>query len=143
MTEFLRAFLDRVDAVVLNDKTPGPTKEVAPGDIGIGILPEELRRWFIAMKNFEAEVRAECDKNHGRIRVIQAKSAASTSDEEKAFVRAHFLLHSQVETVSHLFWTGVCDAFPEATAGRALDIRKGWNVVTFHRRQPICLCANE
>ncbi|MCX6760222.1 MAG: hypothetical protein NTW46_02670 [Candidatus Nealsonbacteria bacterium] len=126
--KLLQQWLKRAKAVDLSDGTLAPKSKVEKGEKVIGVLPDELKR-FYAVYDASAD---ELDAAHVQIEAeIDAVKDPKDATREKAddIALRHELCHTRHEIVWNFFWGNVRLAFPEIISERSIGIRKGWKVV--------------
>ena len=135
--QFLRDLADRIDQVKLFKTTPAPEVEVQSGEKVVGVLSDDLRKFFAIYNKIKADLLSQCEASHASIAELAIKKLmhGKLTPEDHDFLNQHSGLHRNAEIIGELFWHGVRMAFPEATNAEVVSLRKGWKVTTSRSRQ--------
>ena len=140
MQLFMREFADKVDAVDLSDPTIKPPQlEVQDGERVVGILGDDMRKFYITFLRYVAELKKRCEVDHPLIRMAARKPQADLTADDIALGSQHHLLHERVKLIAKMFFYGVRERFPEAAdENLKVCLRKNWQVtVTSWRDDPV------
>lgn len=92
--------------------------EVKPDERVVGVLPQELRQFFVVYSEAYDRLNELSEKLQGSRRITKLQR------QECAIER------SRVEVVKIAFWTAVRRTFVEIIDDENIGIRQGWQVVT-------------
>jgi hypothetical protein len=131
MQKFLMDFFSTAGAVVLNKKTKGPDSKVERGETVVGVLPDELKRFSIALRQAREAMRKECPQVHEKIEAILTAGPSRMKTGDLEAVEQHLLAHKRQDLLADIFWQAVTQAFPRLVLSQGeMGIREGWKVVT-------------
>lgn len=117
------------------DKSLLPAGKVESGEKVVGVLPDHLRRFYIAVLTMNRDVKATCEKVHARFQSQQDAGVkpSQLTAEEKKLLYEHAVQHEWIDQVSQLFWLEVTNEFPELVMpGFGKGLRQGWQVVSWN-----------
>jgi hypothetical protein len=135
MQRLLMDFFSTAGAVILDEKG-APSRKVGEGEAVVGILPDDLKRLYVALQEAEKALNEECGKVHGPMEAVLVKGPFAMSDADKDVLRQHTLAHNQQELLADIFWASVEKAFPQlAFPPMGKGLRVGWQVVSTPRRE--------
>jgi len=130
MLKHLRQLVEDANAVVLDNEKFQPEGEMMPGDIPLGILPDDIKKLWVVVRRRSDKLSKECDKIHGTLKVLAAKAPTAVTEKDKELIQQHTALHSRQEVLSEVFWQAVKEAFPQTfILPGSIGLRKGWQVV--------------
>ena len=137
--KWLREFMERVNAVVLDEETLAkfkPTTDVDGGVEVVGELPDELKKMFIACEHISQDIEKVNGKVQGGAAGAAAEAAsgkASSALAKSANVitsaRKLIKLQADMNVAVQIFMREVQNEFPD-TLGGQVGICSGWKVVT-------------
>lgn len=136
--KFLREVLERAQGAKFKDSDLAPEGKVQAGEEMLGELPDELKRFYVAMLVFNKEVEARCAELHEWAEKLLQESRngdreVQTADRLK--IQQHTLDHQRMDLFRRCFWHQVREAFPkQIIRDDNLALRKGWQVVTYSDR---------
>ena len=113
-----------------------PEGEFENSDRFIGVLPDDLRKWYAVYTASRDVLDSECEAIHYRFIEIMEMLPNEPTDKEWGIARDHKLAHDQYKILTDLFWLGVKQAFPELAIlpdGDTIGICRGWKVVVRRR----------
>jgi hypothetical protein len=141
---FCAELRSKMDAVQLNNGEVGPDRPVneAAGEKVLGVMSENLRRFYLVRRQMLAETKAECQKVHGELEDILTKTPLDKVNEKLSEISAdHNKIHERKEFLDNLFWIAVAKEFPNGKANGDLGICKDWQVVTVPVRESSLIFA--
>jgi len=130
MKKFLEDLFARIEKVNLRGLRPALEEiESVKGVRIIGILPDNLKK-FWAVVNAEGDaLDKECESAHRRMEKM-FEPMAKRSPGDLKFAQEHILRHGRHEVAVSLLWQEIKETFPESFLSRgSIGVRTGWKVV--------------
>lgn len=134
MQRFLKDLLEKIEAVDLANTLHVPDGEVEDGEKVVGILPDDMKRFYVVFSDSIDELTERVEDEQERLEELVAKPVSEFTPEDHTFAQQHVLARKKQEIVKDLFWLGVENAFPELTLVGSMGVRKDWQVVSCRRR---------
>lgn len=132
--KLLAGMLERIQAVNLKSSDGEPAIAVRQGEVVLGVLPDNLKRVYLALRAFKQESEVRCTELHAWADGLTAKysGADEVELEDHLKLQRHTLDHERVEFFRKYFWLEVKDAFAKYVLWDGnVALREGWKVVTF------------
>jgi len=147
----MEELLAQIKAVDLSNGAQEPEEEVKDGETVVGIMPDDLKKFFVVRGKLIDEMNLKCEEVSRRLTEIFAELmpnlseiiGTSTSElleqldpEDLFFLQLHELDLMWMDIVNRLFWYAVKETFPQtAITYDNIAIRKGWQIVTCESKQ--------
>lgn len=128
--QYIRKLLDEAAALTAEDMSPekAPKKEIQLGDRLLGVLPEDVRRFYYLFAKRAKVINPRMVQIRHEAELLQAKDEL-TPEKEHELQNELNQLHSQRDLVEKLFWEGVKESVPGGYGAKNLGVRKDWQVV--------------
>jgi len=134
---FLKEMLERIQAVDLSKfNADDEFGDIMPGDELVGVIPENIRKIYVAVLQHGEEVQKSCPAVHKRMAELkQSRKEGNIKMPEKAdleLIQGHALAHDERDLFRDYFWICVKRHFNSnyLITGN-LSLRKGWEVVSW------------
>jgi hypothetical protein len=116
----------RVESMTLPKREPGC------GCVAVGVLPMELRKFYVVWQDAKKVINKTDDELQVEITELRRKNKFTERRWEAIQHRSH-ISHSRYRDVERNFWSAVCREFPKTFKASALFIGEGWQVVMSKR----------
>lgn len=126
--------LERMKDVDLSkvDKDLIPSDKVEENEKVVGVLPDHLKRLYVAIVMTRNEISQRCSEVHAHFQptMVAGMKQSELSAEDRASLYRHIADHYWNNEMYDLLWVEITNEFPElAVRGINKGIREGWKVV--------------
>ena len=109
---------------------PGQPLDEAAGEKALGVMSEELKRFWVVRSTMLDELHAECSKSHSEVFDMLMETPLSELESKvPELVGQHHKAHERMDEVNKVFWLAVEHDFPELANAGGTTLRQGWQVV--------------